>query len=160
MEDWAWLDERVAATGGCAGIARTIHYHERSVAAAADRYSARVWARQAPPDITMQPPDEPVADAGLLPGGVVGHWLTEGDELALWLPDQQALVFGDAMLRAKDGTLGRCPDDWLDQDHRRPERLREELQALLHLNPAHVVVSHGPLVLGDGREAFERAVGR
>jgi len=158
VEDWSWLDGRVEATGGCAGVVRTIHWHERSVAAAVDRYTARVWARPAPAGLDAGPLDEPVANPGRLPGGVIGHWLTAGDELALWLPDQQALVFGDAMIRERDGTLRRCPDTWLDLDHRSPDQLRSDLRALLHLQPRHVVVSHGPVVVGDGPAAFERAV--
>jgi hypothetical protein len=158
VEDWSWLDERVAAAGGCAGIVRTIHWHQRSVAAAADSYGARVWARPAPPGVLWASLDQPVADAGLLPSGVIGYWLTNGDELALWLPVQQTLVFGDAMIRDREGTLRRCPDSWVDLGHREPERLRADLHALIHLQPRHVLVSHGPAVLGDGPAAFERAV--
>ena len=157
MEDWAWPDERVMASGGCAGIVRTIHWHERTIAAVCDRYSARVWARRAPPEVPAGSLDEQVANGSPLPGGVVAHWLTDGDEIALWLPEQRVLVFGDAMVRERDGTLRRCPDNWLDHGHRQPERLRSELQALIRLQPAHVVVSHGPVVLGDGPASFERA---
>lgn len=157
MEDWSWLDERVAAAGGCAGIVRTIHWHQRSAAAAADRYGTRIWARPAPPGVLWGSLDEPVTDTGLLPGGVIGHWLTNGDELALWLPVQQALVFGDAMIRDPEGALRRCPDSWVDVGHREPERLRADLHALIHLQPKHVLVSHGAAVLGEGPTAFERA---
>ena len=160
VEDWGWLDARVAAAGGCGGVVRTIHWHQRSVAAAADRYDAQVWARQPPPELSSGPLDQPVSDAGVLPGGVIGHWLADGDEVALWLPAQHTLVFGDAMLRQRDGTLRRCPDSWLDLGHRQPQRLRADLEALLHVQPEHVVVSHGPAVLGDGPAAFEPAVTR
>ena len=158
VEDWTWLDSRVAAAGGSAGIVRTIHWHQRSVAAAADRYCARVWAREAPPGLVSGALDDPVVNAGPLPGGPIGYWLADGDELALWLPVQQTLVFGDAMIRDRQGTLRRCPDSWVDLGHREPERLRTDLHALNHLQPKHVLVSHGPVVLGDGPAAFENAV--
>jgi hypothetical protein len=158
VEDWAWLDGRVAAAGGCGGIVRTIHWHQRTVTAASNRYDAEVWARKAPPDLPAESLDQAVADAGPMPGGVIGYWLADGDELALWLPAQKAMVFGDAMIRERDGTLQRCPDSWPDLGHRRPERLRADLQQLVRLQPRHVVVSHGPAVLGDGPAAFERAV--
>lgn len=158
VEDWSWLDERVAAAAGCAGIVRTIHWHERTVAVAADRYAARVWARPAPPGVLWGSLDQPVADAGLLPGGVIGYWLTNGDELALWLPVQQTLVFGDAMIRDREGTLRRSPDSWVDLGHREPEQLRTDLHTLSHLQPKHLLVSHGSVVLGDGPAAFENAV--
>src|SRR6202000_2560148 len=102
------------------GIVRTIHWHERTVAAAASRYGAPVFARTPPPGLSAGTIDRPVADGDVLPGDMIGHWLTNGDELALWLPIQQALVFGDAMLRGDDGTLRRCPDSWLDLGHRSP----------------------------------------
>ena len=102
--------------------------------------------------------DDPVVNAGPLPGGPIGYWLADGDELALWLPVQQTLVFGDAMIRDRQGTLRRCPDSWVDLGHREPERLRTDLHALNHLQPKHVLVSHGPVVLGDGPAAFENAV--
>jgi hypothetical protein len=157
VEDWTWLDQSVAAEG-CAGIVRTIHWHQRAVASAADRYNAHVWARQPPSDLSSGSLDEPVANGGTLPGGVIGYWLADGDELALWLPVQQTLVFGDAMLRDRGGTLRRCPDSWLDLGHRQPEQLAADLRALTSLRPSHVVVSHGPVVLDDGPTAFERAV--
>ena len=160
VEEWAWLDERVASAGGCLGIVRTIHWHQRSVAEAADRYDARVWARQAPPSLSSGPFDEPVARVGVLPGVGVGYWVGDGDELALWIPSKETVVFGDAMLRDQDGTLRRCPDSWLDVGHREPERLRADLQVLIPLAPKHVVVSHGQVVLDDGPAAFERAVNR
>ena len=34
------------------------------------------------------------------------------DEIALWLPRQAALVFGDAMLRTSAGQLRVCPGSW------------------------------------------------
>ncbi len=74
-----------------------------------------------------------------------------------WLPGPSALIFGDAMLRAERGELRTCPDSWLQPDGG-PARLRELLGHLTELPVEHVLVSHGPLVLGDGAAALEAAI--
>ena len=71
------------------------------------------------------------------------------DEIALWLPRQEALVFGDAMLRTSAGRLRACPESWT-QTLGGPARLRRLLAGLTNLPFQHVLVSHGPLVLDDG----------
>jgi hypothetical protein len=45
VSDWAALDRLVGESGGCIGIVRTCYSHQRSVADAAARYDARVWAK-------------------------------------------------------------------------------------------------------------------
>ncbi|HWD65138.1 MAG TPA: hypothetical protein VG405_08175 [Solirubrobacteraceae bacterium] len=139
VEDWAELDELVRACGGCAGIVRTLHFHERSIPEAAARYGAEVWAE------------------GPVPGGIEATPLVRDDEIALWLPEQRALAFGDAMLRDSDGRLTMCPESWVTRAGGRT-RLREDLLPLQERAPEHVLVSHGPLVLGDGTEALAGAL--
>jgi glyoxylase-like metal-dependent hydrolase (beta-lactamase superfamily II) len=78
------------------------------------------------------------------------------DEIALWLPAQRALLFGDAMLRRENGELRVCPASWLQPVGGRP-RLTALLQALAALPVEHVLVSHGPLVLGDGPRSLTAA---
>jgi hypothetical protein len=46
VDDYDVLDQLVADRGGCAGIVRTCHWHQRSVSDVASRYSAEVWAKQ------------------------------------------------------------------------------------------------------------------
>jgi hypothetical protein len=60
-----------------------------------------------------------------------------------------ALVFGDVMLRTSAGQLRVCPESWT-QPAGGPARLRRLLAGLTNLPVAHVLVSHGPLVLDDG----------
>ncbi len=72
------------------------------------------------------------------------------DEIALWLPAQAALLFGDAMLRRATGQLRLCPNSWT-QPNGGPARLRAVLGGLTRFPVEHVLVSHGPLVLGGGR---------
>ena len=78
------------------------------------------------------------------------------DEVGVWLPHQRALVFGDAMIRSAEGELRVCPDSWT-QPEGGPARLRSLLAALTELPVEHVLVSHGPLVLGDGLASLRRA---
>lgn len=139
VEDWEGLDSLVQESGGCAGIVRTLHFHERSIPEAAARYGAKIWAE------------------GPLPGGIEATPLVRDDEIALWLPNQRALAFGDAMLRGPDGRLSMCPESWVARVGGRA-RLREDLLPLQERAPEHVLVSHGPLVLGDGSEALAAAL--
>lgn len=157
VDAWEELDGLVERAGGCAGIVRTLHFHERSIPEAAARYGADVWARQPPPSVSSGPFDRPVPGTGELPGGLRATALVRDDEIAVWLPEQRALAFGDALLRDPDGRLSMCPESWVTRAGGRA-RLRQDLAPLAALAPQHVLVSHGPLVLGDGLEALERAV--
>ena len=101
--------------------------------------------------------DRGVADRQLLPGAVQAFWVARDDEIALWIASPAALVFGDVMMRSDDGTLRRCPDSWLVRDGG-PDVLRSSLRSLPDLPVEHVLVAHGPLVLGDGRTALAAAI--
>ncbi len=151
VTDWAALDGLVEAHRGCAGIVRTCHWHQRSIDAAASRYGAAVWARPPAGDAAGPVVDHPVGGGEELFGGAVQIVNVErGDEIGLWFPAQSALAFGDVMLRRERGVLRVCPDSWL-QPVGGPERLRAVLRALSELPVEHVLVSHGPQRLGDGR---------
>jgi glyoxylase-like metal-dependent hydrolase (beta-lactamase superfamily II) len=157
VDDWAQLDRLVDAHGGCAGIVRTLHWHQRSITEAAERYRAGVWARR-PPSPTGKPaPDHEVGDGQEIVDGIQAFSAERADELALWLPEQAALIFGDAMLRRDGGELRVCPDSWT-QPEGGPARLRAVLRGLAELPLEHVLVSHGPLVLGDGPQAMRTAL--
>jgi hypothetical protein len=78
------------------------------------------------------------------------------DEIALWLPRQAALVFGDALIRTSAGQLRVCPESWT-QPAGGPARLRRLLAGLTNLPLQHVLVSHGPLVLDDGLVSLRAA---
>lgn len=155
VEDWDRLDQLVERHGGCAGIIRTVHWHQRSIDEAAARYRAEVWARSHPQG---RPHDHPVRHEERVFDDLLVIDVERADELALWLPQQRALLFGDAMLRRTSGELRRCPDGWV-QPEGGPRRLREILAGLTRLPVVHVLVSHGPLVLGDGGAALQSAAG-
>jgi glyoxylase-like metal-dependent hydrolase (beta-lactamase superfamily II) len=99
-----------------------------------------------------------VRDGDELFDGLRATEVERADEIALWLPEQRALLFGDAMLRRDTGQLRVCPDSWL-QPEGGPGRLREILRGLMALPVEHVLVAHGPLVLGDGAAALSGALG-
>jgi hypothetical protein len=157
VTDWEELDGLVAAHDGCAGVVRTIHWHQRSVAAVALRYGASVWAMRATGIAEPPPLDHLLEDRATLWDGIQAFSLERGDEIALWLPGQAALVFGDAMLRRGEGRLCVCPDSWT-QPAGGPERLRVRLGELDQLPVSHILVSHGPSQIGDGRQALHAAL--
>jgi glyoxylase-like metal-dependent hydrolase (beta-lactamase superfamily II) len=87
-----------------------------------------------------------------LPGGLVALYDGRGrNETPLWLPEQRALVFADA-LTAPQGELRV----WNSPSHQ--ERALPALRALLQLPFEHVIVSHGKPV--HTRAAYERALDR
>lgn len=158
VEDWDTLDRLVDECGGCAGVIRTCHWHQRSIGDVALRYEAQVWARAAPDGVPQHPYDHSVGDGEEAVGGLRVTDVERADEIALWLPEQRALVFGDAMLRRGDGSLRVCPDSWT-QPEGGPARLREILGGLVELPVEHVLVSHGPVVTGEGLQALRSALG-
>ncbi|HEX2045573.1 MAG TPA: hypothetical protein VHF23_08105 [Gaiellaceae bacterium] len=85
-----------------------------------------------------------------LPGGLLALHDGRGrNETPLWLPEQRALVFADA-LTAPDGELRVWSTPWHE------ERTLPALRALLELPFEHVIVSHGEPV--HDRAAYERAL--
>lgn len=155
--DWEQqLDRLIDQSGGCAGVVRTIHWHQRSVAETAARYDAAVSAMR-PPGAELQPFDHALTDGEELWDGIQVLAVERQDEIALWLPAQAALLFADAMLRRPTGELRVCPESWT-QPPGGPARLRAVLGSLGRFPVEHVLVSHGPLVLGDGLESLRAAV--
>jgi hypothetical protein len=85
-----------------------------------------------------------------LPGGLVALYDGRGrNETPLWLPEQRALVFADAMTE-REGELLVWGTPWHE------ERVLPALRALLELPFEHVIVSHGEPV--HDRAAYERAL--
>jgi hypothetical protein len=156
ISDWTDVDRLIGARGGCAGVVRTCHWHQRSIAEAAARYAADVWAKP-PPEGDAPPLDHAVSGGESIFDGWHVIDVERGDEMALWLPGQAALIFGDAMLRAAAGDLRVCPDSWQQPDGG-PARLRALLGSLTRFPVEHVLVSHGPLVLDNGLASLEAAV--
>jgi hypothetical protein len=95
---------------------------------------------------------EPIYPGRRLPGGLIALYDGRGrQETPLWLPEQRALVFADA-LTAPDGELRVWATPWHE------ERVLPALRAMLDLPFELVIVSHGEPV--HSRAAFEGALGR
>jgi hypothetical protein len=156
VEDWDTLDQLVAERGGCAGIVRTCHWHQRSVPDVASRYSAEVWAKPHRDGHVPCAFDHGTSDRDELFDELRVFDVERDDEIAVWLPRQAALVFADAMVRTRAGDLRVCPDSWT-QPEGGPARLRTVLRALAVLPVEHVLVSHGPPVLGGGDASLRTA---
>jgi glyoxylase-like metal-dependent hydrolase (beta-lactamase superfamily II) len=158
VDGWDAVDRLVASSGGCIGVVRTCHWHQRSIAAVASRYDVDIWARPHPDGGVAYAVDHPVGDRDELFGELLVVDVERADEIALWLPRQRALIFGDAMIRTGAGELSMCPESWT-QPEGGPARLRSLLSALTRLPVEHVLVSHGPLALGDGLASLRSATG-
>lgn len=120
-----------------------------------DRFVRRYDARAFGPDRFLRDdiPEtelEPVYPGSRLPGGLVALYDGRGrNETPLWLPEQRALVFADA-LTAPGGELRVWATPWHE------ERALPALRDLLRLPFEHVIVSHGEPV--HTRAAYERAL--
>ena len=125
--------------------------HVRDVDLFVRRYGARAFGpwlfwRSDIPEAEL----EPIEPDSELPGGLVALYDGRGRmETPLWLPEQRALVFADA-LTAPDGELRV----WASPAHEK--RALPALRELLELPFEHVIVSHGQPV--HDRAAFERAL--
>src|SRR3954466_10685553 len=125
--------------------------HVRDVDLFVRRYGARpfgpwlFWRENIP-----ETEREPIEPGSELPGGIVALYDGRGrNETPLWLPEQRALVFADA-LTAPEGELRV----WASPSHE--VRALPALRELLELPFEHVIVPHGePL---HDRAAFERAL--
>jgi glyoxylase-like metal-dependent hydrolase (beta-lactamase superfamily II) len=127
--------------------------HVRDVDLFVRRYGARGFG----PDLFF-PHDvpetelEPVYPESVLPGGLLALYDGRGrNETPLWLPEQRALVFADA-LTAPAGELLVWATPWHE------ERALPALRRLLELPFEIVLVSHGEPV--HDRAAYERALER
>jgi glyoxylase-like metal-dependent hydrolase (beta-lactamase superfamily II) len=125
--------------------------HVRDVDLFVRRYGARAYGpalfwRDDVPDTEL----EPIEPGSELPGGLVALYDGRGrNETPLWLPEQRALVFADA-LTAPEGELRVWSTPWHE------ERAVPALRALLELPFELVIVSHGEPV--HDRAAYERAL--
>jgi hypothetical protein len=145
-EVWARLDEQPPTL-----VAILKPDHVRDVDLFVRRYGARAFGpslfwRHDIPETEL----EPIEPGAELPGGLVALYDGRGrNETPLWLPEQRALVFADA-LTAPEGELRIWSTPWHE------ERALPALRALLELPFEHVIVSHGEPV--HDRAAYERAL--
>ena len=124
--------------------------HVRDVDLFVRRYRARAYGpwlfwRSNIPETEL----EPIEPGSKLSGGLEALYDGRGrNETPLWLPEQKALVFADA-LTSQDGELRVWDTPHID-------RARAALRDLLQLPFVHVIVAHGDPV--HDRAAYERAL--
>ena len=125
--------------------------HVRDVDLFVERYGARAFGpvlfwRDDIPETEL----EGIQPGSELPGGLLALYDGRGrNETPLWLPEQRALVFADA-LTAPRGELRVWDTPWHE------ERTLPALRELLALPFEHVIVAHGEPV--HDRAAYERAL--
>lgn len=126
--------EQIAKLGGVRTIVITNRDHERAAQALRDRFGAI--------DAKLEPESEVFLGAYVVP---LPHGKTE-DEVALYFPDSQAAVVGDALIGAPAGALSLLPAEKLADRERFISTLRRlwgfQLKTLL---------------LGDGQPLFRGA---
>jgi glyoxylase-like metal-dependent hydrolase (beta-lactamase superfamily II) len=133
-ELWPELDAEVKASGKPVVVLTTIFFHERSRDDVARRYGARLGG-----DVQ----------------GIRAFSAERADEVAYWLEEPRAVVFGDAVLGDQAGGLRLTP--WA-RDADGLERTRRALLTLLDLPVEVVLTAHGDPVVADGHAALARAL--
>ena len=147
-------------------VLTTIHYHVRSASAVARRYRERlpvsVHGHPSVRDLLGRGVRfEPIEPGAELPAGARAHAIGKPRrrEMPLWFPSLRALAFGDAIVGVEDGL--RVWDE--PGDAKRAawyhDRFLPTLAPLTELEPEHVLVTHGPAAIGDGRRKLVRALG-
>jgi glyoxylase-like metal-dependent hydrolase (beta-lactamase superfamily II) len=145
-EVWKRLDQRPPTVGVV-----ILPDHVRDIDKFVQRYNVRAYGpmfffRDDIPKTELTP----IRPDIVLPGGLVAQYDGRGRaETPLWLPEQRALVFGDA-LTEREGQLRV----WDSPSHEK--RVLPALRALLELPFEQVIISHGEPV--HSRAAFERAL--
>ena len=164
-EVWPRLDELAARHASVAALI-TIPYHVRSSEQVLERYGAKasVWGHH--PAVARRLHDGsvllPVEPGATLPGGADAFTIgsPRRQEQPLWFPSLRALAFGDAIVGV-EGTLRVWVWDAVDTRKRQAwyrNRFVPTLAPLLELDPEHVLVTHGPPIVGGGRDALAQAI--
>jgi glyoxylase-like metal-dependent hydrolase (beta-lactamase superfamily II) len=163
---WAALDRLVEASGASRiAVLITIHYHARSTTDVYRRYRDRLDVSvHAHPSVRERlgadVPMNAIEPGEPLPAGARAFAIgsPRRSETPILLPSAGALAFGDAVVGV-EGELrvwqlsGMSPRrEWYE------ERFLPTLRPLLELDFEHVLVTHGPPVIGAGRERLRRGL--
>jgi hypothetical protein len=163
---WAELDRLVERTGPRRmPVLLTIHYHVRSAAEVSRRYGERLGVtlhgHESVADL-LGPgvPFEAIVPGAPLPAGAEAFAIgsPRRREMPLLLPGASALAFGDAVvgvegdLRVWEEVDGERRREWYEN------RFLPTLAPLADLDFDHVLVTHGPPVIGHGAEKLRRGL--
>ena len=157
---WKALDRDVELVGARVHVLVTIFWHTRSAAAIVERYGARVWAPTSARAAVARRAGT-VTDAfrpgDRLPGGIAAFRTARRTEVVYWIPQHSTLVPGDVLLGDDRGGVRMCPESWLPDKTGQAE-LAASLRPLLEVPVERILLSHGELVLEDGRAALAAAL--
>jgi hypothetical protein len=131
---WPELDAEVKESGKPVVVLTTIFFHERNRDDVARRYGGRLGGDVA---------------------GIRAFSAERADEVAYWLEEPRAVVFGDAVLGDQRGGLRITP--WA-RNAEGLEKTRQALLPLLDLPIEVVLPAHGKPVLSSGRDALASAL--
>jgi glyoxylase-like metal-dependent hydrolase (beta-lactamase superfamily II) len=157
-----WAELEVGLDGRQVHVLVTIHWHTRSAAEVASRFSgARVWAhsRNRAAVARRVPVSDVFRIGDQLPGGLTALEARPRSEVLFWEPRARALISGDALLGDGDRGAGlhTCPASWLPQSTDLDD-LRASLRPALELPVEMVLPSHGSPVLSAAREELSRVL--
>jgi hypothetical protein len=144
VEDWDWLDRSVDQHGPPA-VLITIFWHARSAQQILDRYKgASVWAYEPATEWvgerTRYTDTFTVGDP--LPAEIEPVSAARAHEVAYWLPQHNAVVFGDVVLRhGERATL--FPPQWAHRKQEIIDAARQAVRALMARNPDRLLLTHG-----------------
>jgi hypothetical protein len=143
IEDWDPLD-RLVEDHGAPSVLITIFWHTRSSQELLDRYGgASLWAYERAADWVGERArvTNTFALGDDLPGGVKPVSMRRIEEVAYRLPDHNAVVIGDTILRHGD-LAELCPPTWV----RKSETFAPAEQAvrlLMEQAPHQLLLTHG-----------------
>lgn len=156
---WRPLDDDVRHHGPPA-ILLTIFWHARSAAAILDRYpGASLWAHEpAAPWVSERARVTDTYAAGEeLPGGVVAYETgRRSREVVLWLASHRALIVGDVLLGAGEGSARLCPPSWLHGTT--ADEVRARLAPVLDLPVELLLLTHGDAIVDNARAELTAAL--
>jgi hypothetical protein len=164
-EGLEWFAERTLAP---AAVLLSNRHHYREADSFADRFGCCVYCNRL--GLYEFGDSEAVQGFDLgdpLPGGAIAAELGAicPDDTALHLPDKQAVVLADGVVRGgpygQDGPLGFVPDSLMDDPPATKRALLVACAGLLEeLDFSHILLAHGGPVIGNGRERLQELVDR
>jgi len=143
VENWDALDSLVERHGPPA-ILLTVLWHGRSAPAILERYEgAATWAHEpAAAWLEERTPVTKTFQVGdSLPGGAEAIHMRRLEEVAFWLPEQEAVVIGDTILGHGE-RAALCPPTWVRKSETF-EPARAAVRELMDRNPATLLLTHG-----------------
>jgi hypothetical protein len=160
QEGLEWFAERAVPP---AAILLSNRHHYRESGRFAERFGCPVYCNRLGLHEFSDGEQVQGFDVGeVLPGGVIACELDAicPDDTALQLPEKEALVFADGIVRGgpygQSGPLGFVPDSLMDDPPATKRGLLQGCARLLEERDfAHLLLAHGGPVIGDGRELLQ-----